>query len=342
MEMAGLKTKIILGVAAALIILAAIAVFLSLHQGLPPGRARGPLVQEVYIWQRLWGEELLKAVRLSAPSFRRLVVLCAEISFEKGKPRVVQVPVDHKALAAAGQPVGLALRVGPYQGSFDRDGEAARRICAVAAGMVAKARAGKIEPSEVQIDFDCAESKLDGYRTWIEAARQAVSPVPLALTTLPSWLDRPAFQELAAAAGAFILQVHALQRPAGPDSPLVLCNPAAARRWVEEAAKVGVPFRVALPTYGYQVAFGSNGKYLGLRAEGPRPPWPQDAVIRETQADPKAMAALLRAWTEDRPVELSGVIWYRLPLSSDVFNWRWPTLQAVMDGRAPEPSPGPR
>ena len=33
---------------------------------------------------------------------------------------------------------------------------------------------------------------------------------------------------------------------------------------------------------------------------------------------------------------LTGVIWYRLPTERDALNWRWPTLAAVMQGRAPQ------
>jgi hypothetical protein len=32
---------------------------------------------------------------------------------------------------------------------------------------------------------------------------------------------------------------------------------------------------------------------------------------------------------------MTGVIWYRLPVAGDTLNWRWPTLAAVMQGRAP-------
>jgi hypothetical protein len=58
---------------------------------------------------------------------------------------------------------------------------------------------------------------------------------------------------------------------------------------------------------------------------------------------------LIRGWTADRPPELAGVIWFRLPVAGERLNWSWPTLQAVMAGRAPraairalqrEPEPG--
>jgi len=37
----------------------------------------------------------------------------------------------------------------------------------------------------------------------------------------------------------------------------------------------------------------------------------------------------------DRPKELAGVIWYRLPVAGDRLNWPWTAFQAVRAGRIP-------
>jgi hypothetical protein len=63
------------------------------------------------------------------------------------------------------------------------------------------------------IDFDCAESKLDGYRVWVEAIQRRVAPLPVTITALPSWLNSRAFQRLAAVATNYVLQVHSVERP---------------------------------------------------------------------------------------------------------------------------------
>jgi hypothetical protein len=126
-----------------------------------------------------------------------------------------------------------------------------------------------------------------------------------------------------------------VERPGGPDAPLVLCDTAAARRAIERAARLGRPFQVALPTYGYLVAFDGRGRLLGLSAEGPAPAWPEDVRVREMCADPAAMAELVASLVADRPACLEGIIWYRLPVAGDTLNWSWPTLAAVMAGRAP-------
>jgi hypothetical protein len=170
----------------------------------------------------------------------------------------------------------------------------------------------------------------------VRRVRQEVTPLPVTVTALPSWLAwRQGFAALLAAADGFVLQVHALARPSSPAAPLVICDPAAARDAVEAAARYRRPFRVALPTYGAVAAFTARGDLLGLAAEGPALRWPAGTVLTAASSDAGAMAALVREWTRDRPRELTGIVWYRLPAAGDRRNWSWPTLRAVMAGRPP-------
>jgi Protein of unknown function (DUF3142) len=96
---------------------------------------------------------------------------------------------------------------------------------------------------------------------------------------------------------------------------------------------------VALPTYGYAAAFDSSGKLLGLSAEGWPRRWPAGVTVREVRSDPEALAGLVWGWTADRPRELAGLIWYRLPVDGERRNWSWPALATVMAGRVPRPEP---
>ena len=120
------------------------------------------------------------------------------------------------------------------------------------------------------------------------------------------------------------------------DSPeTALCDAANARRWVEQAGRLGVPFRVALPTYTDRIAFTADGKLLATEAEGATHAWPEGTVLRAFRPNAADLAALVGEWTKDRPASLTGLLWYRLPVSTDAQNWRWPTLAAVMQGRPP-------
>ncbi len=299
-------------------------------------RLSGPLRQEVYVWQRAWTQPVREAVSQHGSNFAELAVLRAEISWNTNRqPQLTRANVDYETLAKARRPVGLALRIGTYAGPFTNDAIAGF-ITDAASRIVSEARTNNVTLAELQIDFDCAESKLDGYRMWIEAIQRRVAPLPVTITTLPSWLDSRAFKRLATGATNYVLQVHSAARPKSSDATVTLCDPRAARRAVESAGRIGVPFRVALPTYGYQMAFASDGKFISLAAEGPRPNWPTNALLRTVESNPAELAELVRDWTASRPAAMRGVIWYRLPVGSDKFNWNWPKLEAVMTGRGPE------
>lgn len=301
----------------------------ALAQGLP---------QEVYVWQRARTDSVRRAVVEHGAAFARVIVLNAEVTWRQGQPQLAKLAVEYGALAQAHRPIGLALRIGPYPGPFGATNLSTVYLADVAREIVAEARAAQINPSELQLDFDCASSKLDSYRSWVERIRARVAPVPVVITALPVWLEQPAFKALAQAADGYVLQVHSLERPTTFDAPFTLCDPAAARRAVAKASALGVPFRVALPTYGYLVAFGGGGRFLGLSAEGPARSWPADARLKEVRAEPLEMARLAREWSSNPPAGLAGIIWYRLPVEGDTLNWRWPTLNAILQARSPRKS----
>jgi hypothetical protein len=302
----------------------------------PAGEITNSLSEDAYVWQRDWNQPVREAVAQYAFNFESLVVLQAEVSWREKQPQVIHVPLDYAVLT--NENVGLALRIGPYPGPFSPGDKATTFLSGVAAAFVAEAKSNGLNPRELQIDFDCAESKLDGYRVWVEAIRRKIVPVPLTITALPSWLDQASFGKLVAATGGYVLQVHSLEAPKSADAPFTLCDPLAAQRAVNRAGKFDVPFRVALPTYGYVIAFDRGGKFVGLSSEGPDKNWPDGVQLREVRADPMAMARLVQTWATNHPVVMRGIIWYRLPVAVDNLNWRWPTLAAIVAGREPRES----
>jgi hypothetical protein len=299
-----------------------------------PKRASGSLPQEVYVWQRAWGPPVAAALaRMTAAS--GFTVLAAEVSWQGRRPRVTRLRPDYAALRATHRPIGLALRVGAYGGPFDAAAPATRLLTKLAGEVLRAARAGGLTAVELQLDFDCATSKLDGYRQWVEALREVAGETPVTITALPTWLRSPDFPSLVRAAPGYVLQVHSLHPPASPEAHPSLCDPEEARAWVEAAGRVGVPFRVALPTYGYLAAFTPSAKLLAISAEGPSRDWPADTRLRAVRSDAAAMAELVRGWRRDRPAALRGVIWYRLPVEGDRLNWSAEAFAAVMRGQAP-------
>jgi hypothetical protein len=300
--------------------------------------AASPLPQEAYVWQRSWNQPVREAVAQHASNFTSVVVLAAEVTWKGREPQVTHVALDYPTLASANCPVGLALRIGPFPGPFGASDSITEFVANLAASLIQQAQTNHVSPRELQIDFDCAESKLDGYRVWVQAIRKQVAPIPVVITALPSWLTQPACKSLVQTADGFVLQVHSVARPASFDAPFTLCDPAAARRAVERAAGLGAPFRVALPTYGYTMAFDRSGRFVGLSAEGPRKSWPEGVRLKEVFADPVEQAELVRQWNANHPSAMKGIIWYRFPVADDIFNWRWETLRAIMSSRIPRES----
>lgn len=322
--------------------MAGVAAILVVGAACRPGKpavASGALPQEAYLWQREWGHRVEGAIDLAPPEIGGFVVLAAEATLKPPFPRTWRAQYDAGALKAGGRPVGLALRLGAYPGPFRADDPTGLMIVDLARSVVADARAAGLVPSELEVDFDCAESKLEGYATWLAAIRDGVAPLPVAFTALPSWLDRREFEKLARVTGAFVLQVHSVEPPKGPDAPLRLCDPDRARRWVRQAARVGVPFRVALPTYGCWLSFAEDGRLLAIEAQDWVYGGPPAKTRRKVRADPVAMAALVRDWTRERPALMRGLIWYRLPTRSERLAWNPWTFRAVVAGREPRSAP---
>jgi hypothetical protein len=115
-----------------------------------------------------------------------------------------------------------------------------------------------------------------------------------------------------------------------------LCDPVAARTWVKKAAQLHVPFAVALPTYRCAAGYDEKGRLLGVAMDSVQPKWPSGTRLLDFASNADEIADLTSEWLHRRPPELQSLIWYRLPVSTDTRNWRWPTLSAVMSGRKPQ------
>jgi len=288
-----------------------------------------------YVWQRQPGPEVSAAMAQFAPQLQEICVLAAEISWTTRGSTTVRVPLDFTALAKLGCPVGLAVRIGSSARAPSSEDAEWSHIAAVVTDVVASARAQGLKPAELQVDFDCAESKLAGYRNWLQNLRKSVAGTKVVFTALPAWLKREEFIPLAHAADGFVLQVHSLEKPARADQIPVLCDPVRARAWIHEAEKAGVDFRVALPTHGYVLGFDPAGDYLGLGAEGPAPDWPLGTQVRTVRSDPVAMGTLMRKILAAPTPHLRGIIWFRLPVRGVRLAWNAVTFAAVLRGGIP-------
>jgi hypothetical protein len=295
--------------------------------------SHGPLPHEVYVWQRQWTPALRNGLERAAPAVAGFDVLIGEVGMKDGTVRVALAQADYAALAHAGRPVALGLRIGTYSGPFLPESKPLVAAIDILRTALAEANATGLRVVELQIDFDCPSSRLSGYAAWVRELHTAFPGQPIAITALPDWLKRKDFPALAAAAGRFVLQVHSV--PGARGATPVLCDAAAARKAIALAGRLGIPFRVALPTYSCELLTDANGHVKAVRAEEESiTPDDGQIVLRANAAE---LAALVRDWEFSRPAKLVGVIWYRLPIDTDRLNWRWPTLAAIIAGKSPEP-----
>jgi hypothetical protein len=242
--------------------------------------------------------------------------------------------IDWETLKNRAKPVAIALRVAPFPGPFGKDDAPVKRIAETTKTLLAAAEAHGVQLCEFQLDFDCAEKKLNGYRLWLQTLRPIVRPVRFVITSLPAWLDQPEFPALLQEVDGYVLQVHSV--PTGRETGrATLCDVALARRWVNRAAQLKLPFSMALPTYRCLAGYGPTGKLLGVAMDSVIPAWPPATNILEFAADADSLARLVKEWQTERPRELLELLWYRVPIATDIRNWRWTTLSAVMEGRAP-------
>ena len=294
--------------------------------------SRGPLCQRGYVWQRNWASAVVEAVAETENRMDGVVLLGAEID-AKG-PSAIKASIDWEKLKGAKKPLAIALRVSPFSGPFATDDTAIREIARVTKALLDEAKSHGVSLAEFQLDFDCAQKNLAGYRRWLSILRPLIQPVRFVITTLPAWLDEPDFVKLIDDVDGYILQVHSV--PTLQESGrAVLCDPQLVRKWVAKAAKLGRPFAVSLPTYRCLAGYDSNGKLFGVAFDSVQPSWPNGTRVIEYSVDADEIADLVAEWKATRPKELRELLWYRVPVASDIRNWRWPTLSAVMDGRKP-------
>lgn len=295
--------------------------------GCTPSRPpSAPPETALYLWQRAWNDDVRESVAKAPDHAAHLMVLVSEAG-------TAPIAVDWDALATTGLPVTLVFRYPHIPG----DTRYAPKVLADVERAERTARIHRLVPEGVQLDFDSPTSKLADYAALLRAIRPELTPgIKLSITALPTWLPNRDFIKLARLCDYYVLQVHSFERPESIDTPLVLCDTAKVPDYVAQASKIGVPFYVAFPTHGYEVAYDATGHFAGLSAEQPEQfSYPPGVQTREVRADPAEIAGAVAKLHANPPDGYRGNVWFRMPVAGDTRNWTWSTLAAVMDGRAP-------
>lgn len=280
-----------------------------------------PLSNDAYVWQRQWTPSLVRALADDGQSVRAWRVLAGEMDVH-GQWRVFTP--DGRALAASGKPVIAVLRI---EGQLQRWDEAA--LLADVRGVLATWRQQNLRFAGVEIDHDCATSRLPAYAHFLQALRPSLLPDErLSVTALPTWLGSPDLDHLLAQADEAVLQVHAVQSPRAG-----LFNPGQARLWLAAfAGHTHKPWRVALPAYGTRVNWDEQGRVASIESE--RPTLVGLEGSSELFADPRTMQHVVASLEQDTPRGLVGIVWFRLPTGGDARAWSEASWRAVL-GRTP-------
>lgn len=306
---------------------------------LEPDRKTARLPNAFYIWQRDWTDEVSQAAGRAADSACAFLVLAAEMKGGEGGIRpAMRLHPSWDTLAKLQKPAVPVIRFdGKTAANLlpSRAGETVRRCGELIRGIVGDAAAGNLRVSEIQLDYDCPTSKLEDYRSFLQALKTECPEPAFSITALPSWMESPAFAGLIRETTAYVLQVHSLDRPKTVTDPIILCNVQKIPGYLRRADQLGHPYYLALPTYGYDVFFDDKGCFQGLSAELESVVSKPGTTVKRVMADPEEMAGVIRWLRRDLSVYCRGVAWFRLTVDSDRLNWSWPALAAVMDGRNP-------
>ena len=274
------------------------------------------------------------------PQVHRYIVLAGEFKKDRERPAVHAVRIKWSYLARKGVSAVLAFRINAEAAKLLETPEGAqslaRAIGTNIGGSFRNARAAKVSVSGIQIDYDCPSSRLADYATFLKILKTRIPATELSVTALPTWLARPAFKEVAANTGHYVLQLHTFEIPRKPDdlTRVFLSNQAAS--CTETASRIGRPFYVSLPTYSYEVAYDAKNRFAGLRAEQAPSFREKGLRYRTVSTDPGEILSFTRTLKKEPPPHFLGICWFRLPLKTDELNWDIKTLRAVLDGREPK------
>ncbi|MDX9973956.1 MAG: DUF3142 domain-containing protein, partial [FCB group bacterium] len=288
-----------------------------------------------YVWQNAWTQEVRAAVDRSSTRFNGYFVLVGEVDGIEASLRLHSASVDWQTLSRTHRPVTLTLRANRGLLEGRSIGETVGFLAATLRKASAEAEKAQVRVDGVQLDYDCPTARLVDYALLVKALRESMHDTPLSVTALPTWLDSRAFKALIRETDHYVLQVHTLDKPTTVDAPIVLFDAEKLPARLERASRLRKPYFVALPTYGYRVAFDENGHFTALGAEN-APALPNARIV---MADPEVLAKVVATLRAKPPAWCRGIAWFRLPVDSDTLNWSWPALESVMKGKAPSTLP---
>jgi len=275
------------------------------------------LPNDAYIWQRQWTPALVAAVRGNAALVSQWRVLAAQVDVQG---HWLNITPDWAALAATGRPVIAVVRIEGQLAQWDE-----RALLAGVQNVLMQWRGHGLTLAGVEIDHDCATSRLPGYAHFL-GALHAIKRANerLSITALPTWLNSADLDTVLAQVDEAVLQVHAVQSPRAG-----LFDPNKARVWMADFAhRIHKPWRVALPAYGSRVSWDEQGAIANIESE--QPSLVSGADASELFAEPQTVQRFVTTLEADAPRNLIGIAWFRLPTDDDTRAWSMASWHAVL------------
>lgn len=163
----------------------------------------GDFAQEVYVWQRVWTDEVQQALQSKATQFDKATLLAAEISYdpEGGNWNCQYFSAPLQWAKDNSSVYGLAFRIHADAAQSAWSEQDTQKIIEYIEPYAVSAKA-------IQIDYDCPSKKLADYAKLLQQIKKSLPEVSLELTCLPDWLDYPAFSALVQNCDRYIMQVH--------------------------------------------------------------------------------------------------------------------------------------
>ncbi len=300
---------------------------LSACQPPPQPKYTQAIIHDAYIWQHQWTPALKSALVTATPWINRWHVLGAELN-QHGQ--LMAINADFAALAQAQKPLTLVIRINGQLSNW-----APETVINTSLDILNHWHNAGLSVSGLEIDYDCPTSKLNDYTKFLSQLRQRLEgqSVKLLITTLPTWLSsKSSLIDLLSQVDEAVLQVHSVSNPQQG-----LFAPKLAADWIKQFSLISpVPFKAALANYGSRIAWDKDGQILAVESEENKGLISQNT--HELSIAPTSVAELLDDWRLHPPLNMNGVIWFRLPTSDDQRSWSLSSWKAVINGEPLTPS----
>jgi len=268
------------------------------------------------VWQRVWSNDLRSVIE-SDSTFHSLHLLTHQIEPDGS---VISIAIDQEFLSSdSNHSFTAVIRIS--SGAPDSIWDTLSLL------IDSLQSNSELQWDGIEIDYDCAESKLSKYAADLRELRTVLpEDWQLSITALPTWCNSKDLTDLVQAVDYSVLQVHSVDNPRDG-----LFNSVKAERWIRRySALTDHPFYTAIPCYGSKVYFNDNGSVAGVESESPR----SDILwlpSEEFTVDPLSVDSFLDVIEEEPIPWLQGYLWFRLPTERDWRSWDKESLDAVIN-----------